>query len=128
MKFTPRKILEKNNLFEDFNDDEKKIFFENLVKNGKIEKNENFEENEKIEEFDIKDYNNIWDIRPRPPVDFEVRVVIWEVSGVQMADFEDTVDIFVTGCLPNLGKNEVHKTDVHYRSQDGYVKFFFNFS
>lgn len=63
----------------------------------------------------------VWDISPRPPTELELRVIVWETKDVPMADVEDTVDIFVTGSLPGMDENTVGRTDVHYRSQTGYV-------
>lgn len=39
-----------------------------------------------------------------------------------MADFEDTVDIYVSAGLPGLPGSPEKKTDTHFRSQTGFVR------
>lgn len=67
-------------------------------------------------------FSKIWDITPRPPTEFELRVIVWEANGVPMADFEDTVDIYVSAGLPGLPGSPEKKTDTHFRSQTGFVR------
>ena len=53
-----------------------------------------------------------WNIEPRPPTDFEVRVVVWDTKDVKSEDWEGTSDIFVRSFFkPNSAK----ETDCHYR-------------
>ena len=54
-----------------------------------------------------------WDINPKPPVEYEARMIIWETEDVPRVDAEDCVDIFVTA---NLATGKKLSTDVHYRS------------
>lgn len=61
----------------------------------------------------------VWDIKPKPPSDFEIRVIVWECEDVPASDWEDTSDIFITG---RIGK-ELQKTDTHWRSQNGCGSF-----
>lgn len=66
-------------------------------------------------------YNKIWEISPRPSSEIELRVIVWDVDGVPMADTEDTVDIYVSGALPAIKDSHESRTDVHFRSQTGFV-------
>lgn len=36
-----------------------------------------------------------WDITPRPPVDFEARLIIWETYDVEAVDYEGTTDMYI---------------------------------
>ena len=61
-----------------------------------------------------------WNIEPRPPTDFEVRVVVWDTKDVKSEDWEGTSDIFVRSFFkPNNAK----ETDCHYRCQNGKGSF-----
>jgi hypothetical protein len=57
------------------------------------------------------------DISPRPPVELELRIIVWEVLGMPLEDIEGTSDLFVKVKFDAFGKSA--KTDVHYRSQNG---------
>jgi Ca2+-dependent lipid-binding protein len=58
----------------------------------------------------------VWDIAPKEPEEFEVRVVIWDASDVKMMDAEDTTDAFVRCFFESRNAME---TDTHYRLQPG---------
>ena len=61
-----------------------------------------------------------WKISPEPITEFQVRFVIWETEDMEMMDVEGTSDIYV---LAYFDQNEIQKTDVHYRCQDGAASF-----
>lgn len=55
------------------------------------------------------------DIKPPPPLEFDLRVVIWKVDDVPHMDDEGMSDLYVTGhCSSN---NTLQKTDVHLRAK-----------
>ena len=37
----------------------------------------------------------IWNITPKPPQDFEIRMVVWDTEDVVMADAEGTSDVYI---------------------------------
>lgn len=61
----------------------------------------------------IEEIKNIWNIVPRPPCPYELRVVVWDIEDVPSQDIEDCSDLYVTGMV---GEKQ-QKTDVHYRAQ-----------
>jgi hypothetical protein len=63
----------------------------------------------------------VWDIRPRPPQDFEVRICVFNCKDVEMMDWEGTCDAFCRGFFDS--KEDVQETDTHYRNQDGKPDF-----
>lgn len=60
-------------------------------------------------------------INPRPPVEVELRVVVWEIWDIAAMDFEDVSDLYVQVKMPSFGMSM--KTDTHYRAQNGYGCF-----
>ena len=65
--------------------------------------------------------NRIWDIIPRPPEEFEVRIVIFSAKGIKPMDWEGTSDVYFRSFFdPN---DDVQETDTHYRNQDGKPDF-----
>jgi hypothetical protein len=63
----------------------------------------------------------IWNIQPRPPKDFEVRVVIWDTQDIKTYDWEGTSDIYIRTFFDS---NKSHlETDTHYRCQNGKGSF-----
>ncbi|EDO43088.1 predicted protein, partial [Nematostella vectensis] len=62
------------------------------------------------------------DITAREPTNYELRVIVWNTSGVIMDETsitgEQMSDIYVKGWLEGMGDDK-EKTDVHYRSLDG---------
>jgi hypothetical protein len=64
-----------------------------------------------------KDVVPIYDCSPKPPEEFELRVVIWEGEDIKMMDVEDTSDAFIR-CFFDSRK-DVLETDTHYRLQPG---------
>lgn len=65
------------------------------------------------------DVKLIWDLTPRPPCFYELRIVIWDVEGVPSQDIEDCSDLFVSAMVGE----EKQKTDTHFRSQNGSGSF-----
>lgn len=63
----------------------------------------------------------LWDIRPKPPSNFEVRICVFNCEGVEMMDWEGTCDAFCRGFFDS--KEDVQETDTHYRNQDGKPDF-----
>ena len=62
-----------------------------------------------------------WVITPRPPTDFEVRLVIWETKGVESMDWEGTTDVYCRAYFDSVEKSK--RTDIHYRSMTGKGSF-----
>jgi hypothetical protein len=60
------------------------------------------------------------DITPRPPVEFEARLIIWQTKDVESYDIEDTSDLYIRASINNLPAKE---TDTHYRCRDGNGQF-----
>ena len=60
------------------------------------------------------------DLTPRPPAQFEVRLIVWGTKGIENYDVEATSDIYVR-CWVN--DCEPKETDTHYRCQDGKASF-----
>jgi hypothetical protein len=56
-----------------------------------------------------------WDTAPKPGVDLEARVVVWDSKKVIMMDVEDTSDGYVK-CFFDTDKK---CTDTHWRNTDG---------
>ena len=64
--------------------------------------------------------NKPWNITPRPPEDFEIRLVIWETKDVKIMDFEGTSDIY---CRAFFDSNHSKRTETHFRSMNGNGSF-----
>ena len=62
----------------------------------------------------------IWKIDPRPPAEFEARLIIWGTDDVADADYEGTSDLYVRAWV---NENEPKETDTHYRCQTGKGSF-----
>jgi hypothetical protein len=63
----------------------------------------------------------IRNINPRPTIELELRIIVWEVWDIASQDFEDVSDLFVEVKLPSF--NMSMKTDTHYRAQGGFGSF-----
>lgn len=68
-----------------------------------------------------KEVRKVYDITPKPPEEYEVRVVVFDTLGVIAMDVEGTSDVFCKAFFDPKG--EVHETDTHYRCQDGKASF-----
>lgn len=70
-----------------------------------------------------------FDVSPREPTDYQLRVIIWNTSDVVLDEVsvmgEAMSDIYVKGWISGIDKQE--KTDVHYRSLDGTGNFNWRF-
>lgn len=75
--------------------------------------------------------DKVWDVKPRPQKDYEVRVVIWGTKDLTKMDVEGTNDVFVRGSFDSaeLGKSATCKreTDTHYRCSNGLASFNYRF-
>ncbi|CAL8071098.1 unnamed protein product [Calicophoron daubneyi] len=69
------------------------------------------------------------DISPRKPLEYELRVVVWNTVDTLLQETsitgEKMSDIYVKGWLSGI--EELQKTDVHYRSLDGDGNFNWRF-
>lgn len=66
-----------------------------------------------------------WQIAPRPPEIFEVRVCIFDTLDIKMMDAEGCSDVFIRGFFDS--KEEDKETDTHFRCQDGKASFNYRF-
>lgn len=75
-----------------------------------------------VEVFEKKDRVAFkkWDISPPPVIDLELRLIVWETSGIPMMDDEGTSDIYVVSFVDTDLKQS---TDCHYRCQTGRGSF-----
>ena len=55
----------------------------------------------------------IYDIRPQPPQEFEVRICIFNCDKIEIMDWEGTTDAYCRGFFDS--KEDVQETDTHYR-------------
>jgi len=65
-----------------------------------------------------------WDITPRPPAEFEARLIVWETADVENMDVEGTSDLYVRAWV---NQSEPKETDTHYRCQTGKGAFNWRF-
>jgi len=64
-----------------------------------------------------------WNIKPPPPVPYEMRVIIWRCRDVTIKDdWTGMNDLFITGTLDLPGIKR-QQTDLHYRSKRGVGNF-----
>ena len=61
-----------------------------------------------------------WDISPKPPEEFQVRVCVLNCEDVETMDFEGTTDAFCRGYFDN---KDVQETETHFRCTDGRPDF-----
>lgn len=62
----------------------------------------------------------IYDIKPKPVEEYEVRVVIYDTRNIKMMDVEGTSDVYVKAFFDSKHSKE---TDTHYRCTDGKASF-----
>lgn len=67
----------------------------------------------------------IWEIEPKPPADYELRLVVWQTKNVKCLDVEGTSDIFIRAFLDS---DHEQVTDTHYRCQNGNVEIINSFN
>jgi len=63
----------------------------------------------------------IWQITPKPPEEFEVRLCIFNTLDVIAADVEGTSDVYCRAFFDS--KEEAKETDCHYRCSNGKASF-----
>eukprot|EP00495_Collosphaeridae_sp_1-RS-2012_P002471 TRINITY_DN2131_c0_g1_i2.p1 TRINITY_DN2131_c0_g1~~TRINITY_DN2131_c0_g1_i2.p1 ORF type:complete len:137 (-),score=16.37 TRINITY_DN2131_c0_g1_i2:944-1354(-) len=64
-----------------------------------------------------------WNIKPPPPVPYEMRVIIWRCRDVTIKDdWTGMNDLYITGTLDLPGIKR-QQTDLHYRSKRGVGNF-----
>lgn len=63
----------------------------------------------------------IFDISPKPPQDFMMRVCVFDTEGIKMMDAEGTSDVFIKAFFDP--KKDALETDTHYRCQTGEASF-----
>lgn len=68
---------------------------------------------------EIHPSNNVpspWDLTPKPPEKFQVRLIVWKCEDVPNMDSEGVSDLYVVASLNDEEKKE---TDTHYRAAGG---------
>ena len=65
-----------------------------------------------------------WDITPRPPSEFEARLIIWETEDVTAVDYEGASDMYIRA---QVNQNDWQETDTHYRCTNGKGSFNWRF-
>jgi len=63
---------------------------------------------------------NLRDISPRPPAEYEARLIVWGTEGVANYDDEGTSDIYIRAWVNECKPKE---TDTHYRCMNGKGSF-----
>lgn len=59
----------------------------------------------------------IWDVRPKPPEEFEFRISVFNGKDIKMMDVEDCSDVFMRMFYDP--RKDALETDTHYRLQPG---------
>lgn len=60
------------------------------------------------------------DISEKPPIQFDLRLIIWQTADIQSSDIEDTSDLYIKA---TLNSTKIKETDTHYRCQNGSGQF-----
>ncbi len=55
----------------------------------------------------------IWDISPKPPIDLQMRVCIFDTKEIKMMDAEGTSDVYIRAFFDS--RRDALETDTHYR-------------
>ena len=55
----------------------------------------------------------VWDIKERPPEEFEVRVCVFNTEEIAMMDDEGTSDVYIRAFFDS--RKDSLETDTHYR-------------
>lgn len=76
-----------------------------------------------INPYNIKPENKapLWDISPKPPQEFQMRVCVFGTKDIAMMDVEGTSDVYIRGFFDS--KKDALETDTHYRCQTGSASF-----
>lgn len=67
-----------------------------------------------------EDEEPIWDIKKKPPQEFQVRLVVWDTKDIKMMDAEGTSDAFIRAFFDN---DNALESDTHFRCQNGKASF-----
>lgn len=59
----------------------------------------------------------LYDINPKPPKEFELRLCIFDSVDLKMMDVEGTSDAYVRAFFDS--KKDAQETDTHFRCQNG---------
>lgn len=60
-----------------------------------------------------EDVARVWDIKERPPEEFEVRVCVFDTKEIKMMDDEGTSDVYIRVFFDS--RKDALETDTHYR-------------
>lgn len=63
----------------------------------------------------------LWDISPKPPQEFIMRVCVFGTEDIKMMDVEGTSDVYIRGFFDS--RKDPLETDTHYRCQTGRASF-----
>jgi hypothetical protein len=63
----------------------------------------------------------VWNIKPQPPEEFEVRVCIFNTSDVICTDVEGVSDVYCRAFFDS--REDAKETDTHYRCGNGKASF-----
>lgn len=63
-----------------------------------------------------EEMSKLTDISPRPPAEYEARLIIYRTEGVPAGDVEDTSDLYIRAWV---NESKPKETDTHYRCRDG---------
>ena len=77
--------------------------------------------------LDEATYFPVVDITPTPPVDYEVRAVVWKTRNIDFTSPDDLTnmsDLFISATLQDGGAvDERRNTDIHWRCSNGRGSF-----
>lgn len=62
-----------------------------------------------------------WDISPKPPQEFQMRVCVFNTKEIKMMDAEGTSDVYIRAFFDS--RKDPLETDTHYRCQTGDASF-----
>lgn len=63
----------------------------------------------------------LYDIRAKPPEEFQLRLCVFETKEIKMMDFEGTSDVYIRAFFDS--RKDALETDTHYRCQTGNASF-----
>lgn len=63
----------------------------------------------------------VWDISPKPPVQMQMRVCVFDTKEIKMMDVEGCSDVYIRAFFDS--KKDPLETDTHYRCQTGNASF-----
>jgi len=63
----------------------------------------------------------LYDIRAKPPEEFQLRLCVFETKEIKMMDFEGTSDVYMRAFFDS--RKDALETDTHYRCQTGNASF-----